>query len=776
MKKIIVILIIVCFGQLQIHAQQSNLGCMYDSLMAQMICGSLSIQGDPDNICNDGVHLWVEFTPGSTPYVDSLVQEAFGSTDSYKVVKPLFYFEPQTSPVPVGIYTDDIWSQVINLPFKFCFFGNKYDQIVVGANGAISFDLTQAGMINWYSTIGWPALPYSNAQVNNAIFCPYHDIDPSVGGTITYSVEGVAPCRKFIVTWNAIPMYDCFNQTATQQIVLTEGAYRIDMNIIDKPVCPTWLNGAAYMGIQNAIGTAAFTPPGYNGGQWTANNESWSFIPIGKQNLDADTSNLQNGIYWVDSATNVVIGVGDTLHYWPLTDTTIYVFFGDSSLLNDTNYVAGNDTLIDECGKGMSCSGGNPYIRLHVYNPNALFTYAATPNCAGADVQFTNASTGASSFHWDFGDGASDTSPNPSHTYLGTGPFNVTLVAYGLGCNDTLTLPISFTLVPVAASFTLSSDSVCGAAPIYGTSTSTGNNLSYSWNMGDNTTYSTSSITHSYAAPGSYPIWLVIEDTLTGCKDSSMQWVYVDDDRRSRFDIQPPVICIGESITLDDSITSNVVNYYYEMGNGDTLFTQQHQYNNYKAAGDYTITLHTDYLVCGPKTETTILHIDSKPIVNLGEPEEICTGRGGITISDLQNPGAQHAWSTGASTESITVNSPGTYKLTVTNGACQTNAEKIISPDLDCIFIPTAFSPNGDGRNDYFKPIWYDANDVSSFQMAVYNRYGQMIFSTEDKLDRGWDGTFKGQKSAVDTYMYLINVVSIEGKKKVFKGDVTLVR
>jgi gliding motility-associated-like protein len=60
--------------------------------------------------------------------------------------------------------------------------------------------------------------------------------------------------------------------------------------------------------------------------------------------------------------------------------------------------------------------------------------------------------------------------------------------------------------------------------------------------------------------------------------------------------------------------------------------------------------------------------------------------------------------------------------------------------------------------------------------MAIYNRYGQMIYSTEDKLDRGWDGTFKGQKSAVDTYMYLINVVSNEGKKKVFKGDVTLVR
>ena len=121
MKKFL-FLILVCCSTLS--KAQSNLGCYYDSLMNQILCGSMTIQGDPDNICDDGVHLWVTFSPNAG-YSPSLIQEAFGSTDSYKVVQPLFHYETQTAPISANIFTDDIWSSVIQLPFKFCFFENK---------------------------------------------------------------------------------------------------------------------------------------------------------------------------------------------------------------------------------------------------------------------------------------------------------------------------------------------------------------------------------------------------------------------------------------------------------------------------------------------------------------------------------------------------------------------------------------------------------------------------------------------------------------------------
>lgn len=772
MKKILTILLVFISV---VSKSQGNLGCYYDSLMSQILCGSISIQGDPDNICDDGVHLWVQFNPGAG-YSAAAVQEAFGSTDSFKVIQQPFHFETQTTPLSANIPTDDIWSQIIPLPFKFCFFENKYDQLLIGANGQIGFDVSLAGGTNNWNSVGWPALPYSNTSVNNAIFCPFQDINPFVGGTITYSTEGVAPCRKFIVSWQNIPMYQCTGMTATQQIVLTEGSFRIDMNIINKPLCSSWNSGNAYAGIQNSLGTVAFTIPGFNGGQWTAANESWSFIPIGTHNLLADTGSVTQGLYWVDSFSNNIIGFGDTLNYWPPTDTTIYVFFGDTTLLNDSCFLANIDTCINACGKGFTCNSSNPYIRLHYIKPAASFTYNMNSTCVGADVQFINTSTNSTSYYWDFGDGGFDTSPNPMHTYVGTGPFTVMLVSFGFTCSDTAYATIVPTISPVHAIFTLSNDSICGGTPITSNNTSIGTNLQYTWNMGDGTIYNAQNITHTYTVNGTYTVSLVILDTLNGCTDSTTQIIYVDDNTLAKLTLAPDTICVGQQVYIKDILNNNTVSYYFDMGNGDTIYNTHNPIETYQVAGDYVIDLYTSYPVCPSQKTSETLHVDAYPVVDLGGAEEICPGRGSITITDNNNPGASYLWSTGEQTNTIVVDKTGIYEVVVSYGNCDTKGSKSIIPDLDCIFIPNAFTPNGDGNNDYFKPVWYDINEIGTYRMGVYNRYGQQMYFTEDKTAKGWNGSFKGTRCELDTYMYYISIVDKQGNTKTFKGDVILLR
>ena len=654
---------------------QSNLGCFYDSLMSQILCGNMTIQGDPDNICDDGVHLWVQFAPSSS-FSDSLIQEAFGSTDSFKVVQRPFSFETSTTPVSANLFTDDIWSQVIPLPFKFCFFENKYNSLIIGANGQISFDITQASMSNPWNTAGWPPLPYSSTGVNNAIFCPYQDILPQAGSLINYSTEGVAPCRKFIISWINIPMYACNNLLATQQIVLHEGSYRIDINVGNKPLCASWNMGNAYMGLQDPSGTIAYTVPGCNGGQWTMSNQSWSFIPVGNHNLLAGTNSITQGIYWVDSFSNNVIGFGDTLNYWPSSDTTIYVFFGDTSLLNDPCFLANIDTCINACGKGYTCSTPNPYIRLHYIKPSASFTYTMNSTCAGAIVQFLNTSQNSTSYYWDFGDVNFDTQPNPTHTYVGTGPFNVTLVASGFTCSDSTTAVIIPTISPVYAAFTLSDDSVCtGSTSVTSNNTSIGSNLAYTWSMGDGTTYNTFNITHTYTVNGTYTVWLIIEDTLNGCIDSTSQQIYADDNTQARFSISPDSICVGQQVYIYDTLNANTLNYYVDFGNGNTTFNTHNASEIFPTAGDYTITLGTSYPVCPAQTTSHTLHVQAYPVVDLGPVEQICPGRSTVTIHDENNPGAAYLWSTGETNNSITVNMAGTYLVTVSYGECETRAE-----------------------------------------------------------------------------------------------------
>jgi adhesin/invasin len=89
------------------------------------------------------------------------------------------------------------------------------------------------------------------------------------------------------------------------------------------------------------------------------------------------------------------------------------------------------------------------------------------------------------------------------------------------------------------------------------------------------------------------------------------------------------------------------------------------------------------------------------------------------------------------------------------------------------IYVPKVFTPNGDGTNDILKPILVG---ISSFHyFSVYNRWGNLIFTTEDP-NAGWDGSFKGVPQPVETYLWIGEGVDINGKKVVQKGMVSLVR
>jgi gliding motility-associated-like protein len=90
----------------------------------------------------------------------------------------------------------------------------------------------------------------------------------------------------------------------------------------------------------------------------------------------------------------------------------------------------------------------------------------------------------------------------------------------------------------------------------------------------------------------------------------------------------------------------------------------------------------------------------------------------------------------------------------------------------DNLYVPNAFSPNGDGNNDLFRVANLTFQNIQEFK--VLNRWGQELFSAID--NRGWNGTFKGKPQDPATYFYLIRVAYPDGSTKLFKGDVILVR
>jgi len=88
------------------------------------------------------------------------------------------------------------------------------------------------------------------------------------------------------------------------------------------------------------------------------------------------------------------------------------------------------------------------------------------------------------------------------------------------------------------------------------------------------------------------------------------------------------------------------------------------------------------------------------------------------------------------------------------------------------VFVPTAFTPNGDGRNDVFKVVNLTFEKILEFH--VFNRWGQELFYATD--NSGWNGYWHNEPQDIGTYQYLIRVASPDGTIQTFKGDVTLLR
>lgn len=239
-----------------------------------------------------------------------------GETTSYDVVgidfQPPF---PFTGGTPVSVNTDDVWSQIIPLPFDFCFFGETYTEFLIGSNGVVTFDTsdnTPGGFCPWSFSASLPSIDLISASINGV----YMDIDPSIGGsgTINFTFFGEAPARTLVVNFPDIPYFGgaCQGLTMTSQIVFYETTNIIDVYVENRTSGCTWNSGNALIGIQNVGGTQGVAAPGRNTGDWAATNEAWRFIPNGNSNVD---------FVWLDG-DGIEIGNTATLQVCPTEITT----------------------------------------------------------------------------------------------------------------------------------------------------------------------------------------------------------------------------------------------------------------------------------------------------------------------------------------------------------------------------------------------------------------------------------------------------------------------
>lgn len=230
-------------------------------------------------------------------------------------------------------------------------------------------------------------------------------------------------------------------------------------------------------------------------------------------------------------------------------------------------------------------------------------------------------------------------------------------------------------------------------------------------------------------------------------------------------------ICIGSPVTLTATVnpTGNY-NFMWVLPNGGSVIGPQVviPYANAGDAGQYQLIVN-DISSC---SATAFMNLSIIPLPNAGfppPPNDTLYFNLGEQYQIVANPNyMNYLWSTGETGSSIWVTEPGTYSVYITDAAGCANTSYVTLDDiLNKPFyfrIPNSFTPEGDGLNDYFKPVT-DFDQITFYSLKVFSRWGQPIFHT-NTLNEGWDGLNNGSHAPRGTYIYEL-IYSKQGKRPV---------
>lgn len=459
--------------------------------------------------------------------------------------------------------------------------------------------------------------------------------------------------------------------------------------------------------------------------------------------------------------------IGTDIYFWD---------FGDgftSTLANPVhNYTAPGNYLLTLITYDTNACGFNDTIQKPVFIPTPLVISVTGTSqiCLGSSSALQV--IGGDTYSWSPSTGLDFTNvSNPNASPIVNTDYTV-IATDTNGCKDTSTFPITVIQPPVAG-FTPTFTPCYIPATVALTNSST-NSSTFIW-MLDGITVNATDLTHVFDSAGTYTITLISVDT-SGCgfNDTTSTTIFLPPPAHATAG-GTDTICLGESLPVYSAGGSTYYWFPPEYFNDNTL---QNPILTPPATGNYSVVV-TDTNGCSDTAQVPVVifpipYLDagidliydfgSGPLFNPTMPTTgtyYWTPSTGLSCTDCLNPEA---------TPEVTTE----YYLYYTdNYGCLyiDSLQVMVTPT---VYVPNAFTVNGDGTNEYFKPI---LRNVIDYKLYVFDRWGQLIFYTEDQ-EAVWDGTFKNVKCKEDVYVWKIKYISEIDPITIHEvlGHVTLLR
>jgi gliding motility-associated-like protein len=284
----------------------------------------------------------------------------------------------------------------------------------------------------------------------------------------------------------------------------------------------------------------------------------------------------------------------------------------------------------------------------------------------------------------------------------------------------------------------------------------------YLWTGPAGFTANTQSVSIPNISVSNQGLYLVDLVTAGGCQSSGITNIGILPNTLNTPLDDTKLLCNGETVSYN-AYDPSIVSYLWSTGarNPDVTLTD---------AGIYWLEVRDAN--CRLR-DSVVITTKVTPVVHIGNDTTVCVSET-LLLNAEDSQADSYLWQDGSTMPYFEVSDSGRYSVTVTNGCGSASGEVLVNY-MECsdqVFVPTAFTPNGDHLNDVLKGRAYFR--VETYNFRVFNRWGQLVFSTTS-IQSGWDGRIAGKEAPSGNYVWTI-IYRRNGVQRQEHGTVVLIR
>lgn len=421
------------------------------------------------------------------------------------------------------------------------------------------------------------------------------------------------------------------------------------------------------------------------------------------------------------------------------------------------------------------------YAYLDVSDACNLVTSVAY-NCAAPHPTTITAPPGFQSYNWwdaafsaPVGTGQT-LQLNPGYP-LGTQLWVEVIPYSGLGCRDTL--PVTITATYPNGNLAQPADTtVCEGSSVQLTASG---GTTYQWYRNNQLLPGATGATYQATQPGTYTVEVV---SALSCRSWVNGSVVLTETLKPAANFEFPYVCVGTALQFNNTTvlqSQAPVNWHWDFGDG-TQSTLRNPEHTFGSIPGQPVTLRVTPVYCPGLVSTVIKKVNldqPKPGIRYPAVNAMLNSSTPLQARDI---GTKFQWSPVTGLSNPLIRNPifqydrqTEYKIRITSTTgCVTTDTQLVrifrQPD---IFVPSAFTPNGDGQNDKLDVFYIGMMQLRYFR--VFNRWGQLLFETKDPAQR-WDGTYNGVRQPLETYVWIAEMLDEKGAVLIRRGQSILVR